>query len=693
MGKFYIYSSRVSLFAFLCGFKYKFVTRIYIYFRVVKTASALLGLAFLFSSQASLALGVGSAQANSYIGQRLSVRIPLFNVASPDSLQVSFGSTQFGGNKQAKVTVQLDRSSPQLAIQLSSEAIVNEPYLNFALTLVDSGTELVKEFNVLLDLAPSRAESSESKLSAGSLEQKPFTVDSSSAGINTMGPYETAIKGQVPSRFGAVLDGQSLWRVARRINVAMGVTRSQMMWALYQANPQAFTAPHIESLKAGVYLTIPSVEVVNQLTDSQAKIELQSLSKAQHPNVAAAQIKKHDSPMPASLNVEVGTVERGLVDNVVLDDAVQNTFQVTPIDQAVDNEGNEDREQQSQEIISSLTETVGNMSQQLERKDKKIEFLERQVEELKVFMQNEVMNEPHVNSLVPNATLERANNELKAPSQRLAPPSRFKEIGSWLLVVALFFSVVAFVFRRRLSDLLKALNLFGKRKDMQFSIAGDDIGEASLSRHADGLPYESSTLTTDHSFDLDGSSEHGSISVHSVNVDEGAPIFEPNAQVSAGPIFEEARLESAPASTFMGDDDGAQEEAMATVQDVHLVFSDSSQAAFEGSYDESDIDEAIDFLSDEILTSDEESGLGFDKRFELLLQEKDYDFALELLNFARYNEINDERYHFERLRMLVKIGNEDGFYKYYYSIEDDISGLSHDFQTKISQLVVKMAHI
>jgi hypothetical protein len=83
--------------------------------------------------------------------------------------------------------------------------------------------------------------------------------------------------------------------------------------------------------------------------------------------------------------------------------------------------------------------------------------------------------------------------------------------------------------------------------------------------------------------------------------------------------------------------------------------------------------------------------LSFEQRFEQLLAEKDFAFARELLDFTRYNEINDERYHCERLRLLEKMQDEDGFYAYYYGIESKIPTFPENLQTQISRLVVTLS--
>ena len=109
--------------------------------------------------------------------------------------------------------------------------------------------------------------------------------------------------------------------------------------------------------------------------------------------------------------------------------------------------------------------------------------------------------------------------------------------------------------------------------------------------------------------------------------------------------------------------------------------------ADDGSYEENTV---LEFDTEE--ASEELEDLSFDERFERLLAERDFEFARELLDFARHNEIDDERYHCERLRLLEKMKDEDGFYEYYYEIEAKIPTFSQGLQTEISQLVVQLAH-
>jgi len=372
-------------------------------FRIMNSRKFTIGLmasSFILSSGTipnAYALGVGAAETDSFIGEQLSVSIPLFNVVDPNSLSINFESSQFDGDGQAKVNATLDRSNSQLSIKISSDTVVNEPYINFTLDLIDNNTEFSKEFTVLMDL---RAGNSISSAAVPSIDDIVNTsvsdVDNSTYVVpqavpivgSVMGPYDIAEAGRIAEKFGAVLDGQSLWRVARRINEAMGVSRSQMMWSLYQANPSAFSGRSVSSLKAGSFLTIPDVSVVQSVSHDQAKA-----------NLAALRSGNQDSAPQSDLSVAQDNV--GAADEFSFDEADQesvaaaeqtdsSSFQVTGVGQATaDADGSLDK--QSQEIISSLSETIGSLSQQLSRRDQKIEFLENQIVELKSFIDSGVV--------------------------------------------------------------------------------------------------------------------------------------------------------------------------------------------------------------------------------------------------------------------------------------------------------------
>lgn len=78
--------------------------------------SSFAALMALVMSNTVYALGVGSAEAESYIGQPLRVKVPLFNIKSPESLGVTLESERAEYFDAATLTAEIDRSNSQLAV-------------------------------------------------------------------------------------------------------------------------------------------------------------------------------------------------------------------------------------------------------------------------------------------------------------------------------------------------------------------------------------------------------------------------------------------------------------------------------------------------------------------------------------------------------------------------------------------------
>ena len=58
---------------------------------------------------------------------------------------------------------------------------------------------------------------------------------------------------------------------------------------------------------------------------------------------------------------------------------------------------------------------------------------------------------------------------------------------------------------------------------------------------------------------------------------------------------------------------------------------------------------------------------------------------------AKGNEVDQENYHYHRLRMYEVMHDEDAFYDYFCEVENEIPSFNPEIQTKISQLVLQMA--
>ncbi len=593
--------------------------------RIFATSSVLAFASFLLALTTSSnvhALGVGGAETESYIGQPLSVRIPLFNVQSPNSLGVTLDANRADYFDVAQLTAVVDRSNSQLAIRITSNETVNEPYISFKLSLVDGASEFSKDFTVLLNLAPEGTPRAVPVNEARSNQS--ITAENLARTSGVMGPYEWAERGNIPEKFGAVLDGQSLWRVARRINKAMGVSQSQMMWSLYEANPDAFSGNTIDSLKAGSFLIIPSYEAASRFTEMQAKRKLDQLSGAVTAVETVAEVAESETSTEAEFDLPKEETQ---------------SFQMTGLDETPITTGVNDGEEvdgSSQQIISSLADTVNNLSEELVRKDKRIEFLEGQVSELKTFIEDSSDTVGQVSTVN-----DAAGDTNPAPVISEAEPSSMAPVTEkaarpwwhWVLMGLGALLLLGLIFRSRLAELVRSLNFFGSNDSVAFS------------------PLEESAAAHE----------------------PAAPIIAP-----ARPRPEKARPDySVMTAVDKPDVDEDEVEGISYLElDDDVSFGDEDE---------------LELVSVDEIDEDDSNDLTFDERFERLLDDKDYDFARELLDFARYNEINDDRYHCERLRLFKTMKDEDGFYEYYYEIEAKIPDFPTNLQTQISQFVVQLA--
>jgi len=185
-----------------------------------------------------------------------------------------------------------------------------------------------------------------------------------------MGPYDWADEGFIPQNFGPVLDGQSLWRVARRINKAMGVSVDQMMWGLYRENPQAFSGKTVDTLTSGVTLKIPQESLVRELTERQA---IEALANNTGASVAQGfNDNNAESTDAENVPAETSSNIKDVVPDVV-DSSNGSSEQsediggmvISPIDR---------------QLLDTLNTTVIDLQKQIIDKDREIEFLRSELE-------------------------------------------------------------------------------------------------------------------------------------------------------------------------------------------------------------------------------------------------------------------------------------------------------------------------
>jgi len=361
------------------------------------------------------ALGLGSASSDSYLGQIATIKVPLLSVQNSDSLEIKVMTQDAQPRVSDVFAARLERNDSGFAIVVSSNRIINDPYVGFSLAVTEGRNTLIKEIGMLLDVSPEGVSSApDNNVPAPSSGAQLVKL----SGSDTMGPYDWAEAENIPKFFGPVLDGQSLWRVARRINKALGVSINQMMLSLYQANPAAFSRASIDSLQFGLILNIPDASVASQVSDTQAKAKLDSLSSNQ---IALLPESYQTQAIEQSEELVVEPLEQELVSPIVIEQAAQI----------------EPQEQQTIGVIESEPLVASNLATNKEPSS-----------DINVESSSVVENQPvaqKVNLPKPLQTTE-ASNKLVGDSNADA----LSNLLFWLVPLALFgLSVAAYFFHQR----------------------------------------------------------------------------------------------------------------------------------------------------------------------------------------------------------------------------------------------------
>ncbi len=220
------------------------------------------------------AVVIGNPQVRSHLDQPLQIDIPLTGVSAkaadqlkvqlaPESAFASFGYEFTPALQKFRFAV-LAGSARSATLRITTKDPVSEPFLAFMLSIRYDSAQLVRGFTILLD--PLEYPDRLARTRAIPLPPQPIPITRPSP-VTVAPPRTPSDQAGV---YGPVVEGQSLWRIARRLHGQYGVTISQMMWSLFQANPDAFFDNNANALKTGVELVIPEPKVMARVPDQAA---------------------------------------------------------------------------------------------------------------------------------------------------------------------------------------------------------------------------------------------------------------------------------------------------------------------------------------------------------------------------------------------------------------------------------------
>lgn len=248
----------------------------------------------------AFSLGIGDISLHSALNQNLDAEIALHlsvgeqvsdlqvKLAPPEKFDEAGVPWHYFLSKIKFETVEAKNGAT--VIKVTSKEVLREPFLDFLVEVSWDKGNIYREFTVLVDppvaytqpIIPvikqpvKKVEKKQSNLTKKAV--KAAVVDKGK--VNKPSKAALAKKASVKVRankpfngkeYGPVAKNEALWNVAERANIHQGVTRAQMMMAIYQANPKAFYKNNINALKAGVILKIPEREALLKLTRKDAQ--------------------------------------------------------------------------------------------------------------------------------------------------------------------------------------------------------------------------------------------------------------------------------------------------------------------------------------------------------------------------------------------------------------------------------------
>jgi pilus assembly protein FimV len=234
---------------------------------------------------ASSALGLGDIESNSHLNQPLRAKIDLLSAAPADASQiqvrlappevfnrVGVARPEFLGSLRFTPTVQGGKP----VILVSSDAPIQEPFVNFLLEVSWPQGQLLKEYTVMLD-PPVLMQPGNTAAGEAAVRAEPKAAGNVRRQVPASAPSQAAPQQQaaVPARNRTyrVKSGDTLFRVASRLQRS-GVSNDQMMMALFRANPGAFVDKNINNLRAGAVMKAPSNDAIKAVSQAEARRQI-----------------------------------------------------------------------------------------------------------------------------------------------------------------------------------------------------------------------------------------------------------------------------------------------------------------------------------------------------------------------------------------------------------------------------------
>lgn len=434
-----------------------------------KTAIALIAFYGAGTWGIANALGFGELKLHSALNEKLKAEIELHGVGdlSKNEIIPNIGNHEDFARANIKrlffltgIKFQVVYDSPENAIlQLTTEHIVREPFLNFLVELHWPSGRLLREYTILLD-PPAFAEkplipitSTQAKLT--NQIQPILTIDNSSS-----------VK-KSPIKKIRVKKNDTLWSLARKNRPEKGLSIHQTMLAIQQKNPHAFINNNINMMMAGSSIKMPKANEIKNIATINAMDGANALNKSK----AMPELKSNVKNKTTNSDASIASITRPLPTEIsspqpedaqlklVSDDAEQTVLaaglannsedlEQTEITSNASSQGTMSYQNDTADTNSEINSQIASaeiiaLQNQLEELEKKISLKDEQLAQLQVSLSS-ANKQKVLNNAKPN--INNKNNE----DNNLSAPSIY--IGSLILFALTGLVIYNIISRRKKGD-------------------------------------------------------------------------------------------------------------------------------------------------------------------------------------------------------------------------------------------------
>jgi pilus assembly protein FimV len=270
--------------------------------------SAVAAAAWMLASSSAWSLGLGRLAVQSALGEPLRAEIDVTSLTSEEagSLRVRVAPSETYRAAGVDYNPVLPGTQVSLArradgrayLRLTSDRVVQEPFVDVILELNWSSGRLVREYTLLFDpptmarAAPPAPAPVAPSISAAPAPARPAAPPPPAAPPVAVAPPAAAappVAARPPAPAAAprptprqvdsyeVQRGDTLTRIANR-TLRPGVSLEQMLVALFRTNPQAFMDENMNRLRAGAVLQVPSAADAQGVPTAEARQVIQAQS-------------------------------------------------------------------------------------------------------------------------------------------------------------------------------------------------------------------------------------------------------------------------------------------------------------------------------------------------------------------------------------------------------------------------------